>query len=25
MTVKEIEKIIGHPFTVIEEEVGEDE
>lgn len=25
MTIKEIEKIIGHPFTVIEEEVGEDE
>lgn len=25
MTVKEIEKIIGHPFTIIEEEVGEDE
>lgn len=25
MTVKEIEKIIGHPFTVIEEEVDEDE
>lgn len=25
MTVKEIEKIIGHPFTVIEEDVGEDE
>lgn len=25
ITVKEIEKIIGHPFTVIEEEVGEDE
>ena len=25
MTVKEIEKIIGHPFTVIKEEVGEDE
>lgn len=25
MTVKEIEKVIGHPFTVIEEEVGEDE
>ena len=25
MTVKEIEKIIGHPFTVIEEEVSEDE
>ena len=25
MTIKDIEKIIGHPFTVIEEEVGEDE
>lgn len=25
MTIKEIEKIIGHPFTVIEEEVDEDE
>ena len=25
MTVKEIEKIIGHPFTIIEEEVSEDE
>lgn len=25
MTVKEIEKIIGHPFTVIEKEVCEDE
>lgn len=25
MTVKEIEKIIGHPFTIIEEETSEDE
>lgn len=25
MTVKEIEKVIGHPFTIIEEEVSEDE
>lgn len=25
MTVKEIEKIIGHPFTIIEEEASEDE
>lgn len=25
MTIKEIEKIIGHPFTVIKEEVSEDE
>ena len=25
MTVKEIEKIIGHPFTIIEEETNEDE
>lgn len=25
MTIKEIEKIIGHPFTIIEEEVSEDE
>ena len=25
MTIKEIEKIIGHPFMVIEEEVDEDE
>lgn len=25
MTVKEIEKIIGHPFTIVEEEVCEDE
>lgn len=25
MTVKEIEKVIGHPFTIIEEEVDEDE
>lgn len=25
MTIKEIEKIIGHPFTVIEEEVSKDE
>lgn len=25
MTVKEIEKVIGHPFTVIEEEASEDE
>lgn len=25
MTIKEIEKIIGHPFTIIEEEASEDE
>ncbi len=25
MTVKEIEKVIGHPFTIIDEEVSEDE
>ena len=25
MTVKEIEKVIGHPFTIIEEETSEDE
>lgn len=25
MTVKEIEKVIGHPFTIIEEEASEDE
>ena len=25
MTVKEIEKVIGHPFTIIEEEVSENE
>ena len=25
MTIKEIEKIIGHPFTIIEEEASKDE
>ena len=25
MTIKEIEKIIGHPFTIIEKEASEDE
>ena len=25
MTVKEIEKIVGHPFTIIDEEASEDE
>ena len=25
MTIKEIEKIIGHPFTIIEEEASEDQ